>query len=80
MHTPPSPSVTDCSLCSNAARCTATSCAAAFEESTGSTWPLNIGQVYPPSPDWNAMDSCGPCRESEAGQRPYEITDAGRPI
>jgi DNA-binding PadR family transcriptional regulator len=51
---------------------------AAFEESTGGTWPLNIGQVYT---TLNRLDRDGLVRalaESEAGQRPYQITDGGR--
>ncbi len=51
---------------------------AAFEESTGATWPLNIGQVYT---TLSRLERDGLVRslpESEAGQRPYEITDAGR--
>jgi DNA-binding PadR family transcriptional regulator len=51
---------------------------AAFEESTGGTWPLNIGQVYT---TLNRLDRDGLVRalaESEGGQRPYEITDGGR--
>ncbi|TDB73661.1 PadR family transcriptional regulator [Micromonospora sp. KC723] len=51
---------------------------AAFEESTGSTWPLNIGQVYT---TLNRLERDGlvrPLPEHEGGQRPYEITDAGR--
>ncbi|WP_213454525.1 PadR family transcriptional regulator [Rhizomonospora bruguierae] len=51
---------------------------AAFEESTGGAWPLNIGQVYT---TLNRLDRDGLVRalaESEAGQRPYEITDGGR--
>ena len=51
---------------------------AAFEESTGSTWPLNIGQVYT---TLSRLERDGLVRslpESDAGQRPYEITDSGR--
>ncbi|WFE64520.1 PadR family transcriptional regulator [Micromonospora sp. WMMD714] len=51
---------------------------ASFEESTGSTWPLNIGQVYT---TLNRLERDGLVRslpEHEGGQRPYEITDAGR--
>jgi DNA-binding PadR family transcriptional regulator len=50
----------------------------AFEESTGGTWPLNIGQVYT---TLSRLERDGHVRslpESDAGQRPYEITDAGR--
>jgi DNA-binding PadR family transcriptional regulator len=48
-----------------------------FEESTGGTWPLNIGQVYT---TLSRMERDGLVRalpESDAGQRPYQITDAG---
>src|SRR5256714_10654925 len=51
---------------------------ASFEESTGGTWPLNIGQVYT---TLSRLERDGLVRalpESEAGQRPYEITPAGR--
>ena len=49
---------------------------AAFEESTGATWPLNIGQVYT---TLSRLERDGLVRalpENE-GQRPYEITDEG---
>lgn len=51
---------------------------AEFEESTGSTWPLNIGQVYT---TLNRLERDGLVRalpEHGGGQRPYEITDPGR--
>jgi DNA-binding PadR family transcriptional regulator len=51
---------------------------AEFEDSTGGTWPLNIGQVYT---TLNRLERDGlvhPLPENEGGQRPYEITDAGR--
>ena len=51
---------------------------AAFEESTGGTWPLNIGQVYT---TLSRLERDGMVRalpESDGGQRPYEITDTGR--
>jgi DNA-binding PadR family transcriptional regulator len=51
---------------------------ASFEESTGGTWPLNIGQVYT---TLSRLERDGLVRalpEVETGQRPYEITDAGR--
>ena len=51
---------------------------AAFEESTGSTWPLNIGQVYTTLARLERDGLVRPLPESEAGQRPYQITDAGR--
>jgi DNA-binding PadR family transcriptional regulator len=50
----------------------------AFEESTGGTWPLNIGQVYT---TLSRLDRDGLVRslpEHEGGQRPYEITKAGQ--
>jgi DNA-binding PadR family transcriptional regulator len=50
----------------------------AFEESTGGTWPVNIGQVYT---TLSRLERDGLVRalpESDGGQRPYEITDAGR--
>lgn len=49
-----------------------------FEESTGGTWPLNIGQVYT---TLNRLERDGLVEAlpgNEGGQRPYEITDAGR--
>jgi DNA-binding PadR family transcriptional regulator len=51
---------------------------AAFEESTGTTWPLNIGQVYT---TLSRLERDGLVRalpEGGGGQRPYEITQAGR--
>jgi DNA-binding PadR family transcriptional regulator len=51
---------------------------AAFEEATGATWPLNIGQVYT---TLGRLERDGLVRalpEAEAGQRPYEITAEGR--
>jgi DNA-binding PadR family transcriptional regulator len=51
---------------------------ATFEESTGATWPLNIGQVYT---TLSRLERDGLVRslpEEDGGQRPYEITDAGR--
>ena len=50
---------------------------AAFEESTGGTWPLNIGQVYT---TLSRLERDGLVRalpENDGGQRPYEITDRG---
>src|SRR5262245_37370864 len=50
----------------------------AFEESTGGTWPLNIGQVYTTLSrlERDAMVRALP--DGEGSQRPYEITAAGR--
>ena len=48
-----------------------------FEESTGATWPLNIGQVYT---TLSRLERDGMVRglPDDGGQRPYEITEAGR--
>jgi DNA-binding PadR family transcriptional regulator len=51
---------------------------AAFEESTGGTWPLNVGQVYTTLSRLERDGLVHPLPESSAGQRPYQITDAGR--
>lgn len=51
---------------------------AAFEESTGATWPLNIGQVYTTLARLERDDLVRPLPENDGGQRPYEITEAGR--
>ena len=51
---------------------------AEFERTTGGTWPLNIGQVYT---TLSRLERDGLVRalpENNGGQRPYEITDAGR--
>jgi DNA-binding PadR family transcriptional regulator len=50
----------------------------AFEESTGGTWPLNIGQVYTTLSRLERDELVRPLPESDAGQRSYEITDTGR--
>jgi len=50
----------------------------AFEESTGGTWPLNIGQVYTTLARLERDGLVRPLPESDAGQRPYQITEAGR--
>jgi DNA-binding PadR family transcriptional regulator len=50
----------------------------AFEQSTGGTWPLNIGQVYTTLARLERDGLVRPLPESDAGQRPYEITGAGR--
>ncbi|MEQ4300525.1 PadR family transcriptional regulator [Plantactinospora sp. B6F1] len=51
---------------------------AAFEESTGATWPLNIGQVYTTLSRLERDGLVRPLPENDGGQQPYEITDAGR--
>jgi len=51
---------------------------AAFEESTGTTWPLNIGQVYTTLARLERDGLVHPLPENDGGQRPYEITDSGR--
>ena len=51
---------------------------AAFEESTGGTWPLNVGQVYTTLSRLERDDLVRPLPANDAGQRPYEITAAGR--
>jgi DNA-binding PadR family transcriptional regulator len=51
---------------------------AAFEESTGGTWPLNIGQVYTTLSRLERDELVRPLPRSDEGQRPYELTDAGR--
>jgi DNA-binding PadR family transcriptional regulator len=51
---------------------------AEFEQATGGTWPLNIGQVYT---TLSRLERDGLVRalpESDGGQRPYEITADGR--
>lgn len=50
----------------------------AFEQTTGATWPLNIGQVYT---TLSRLERDGMVRalpEEDGGQRPYEITGTGR--
>jgi DNA-binding PadR family transcriptional regulator len=51
---------------------------AAFEESTGGTWPLNIGQVYTTLSRLERDDLVRALPEGDSGQRSYEISDAGR--
>jgi DNA-binding PadR family transcriptional regulator len=51
---------------------------AAFEDSTGGTWPLNIGQVYTTLSRLERDGLVQPLRASDAGQRPFQLTDAGR--
>jgi DNA-binding PadR family transcriptional regulator len=50
----------------------------AFEESTGGTWPLNIGQVYTTLSRLERDELVRPLPENDGGQRPYQITEAGR--
>jgi DNA-binding PadR family transcriptional regulator len=50
----------------------------AFEEATGGTWPLNIGQVYTTLSRLERDGLAEPLPASDTGQRPYSITDAGR--
>jgi DNA-binding PadR family transcriptional regulator len=50
----------------------------AFEEACGGTWSLNIGQVYTTLSRLERDDLVVALPENEAGQRPYQITDAGR--
>ncbi len=51
---------------------------AAFEESTGGTWPLNIGQVYTTLGRLERDDLVRALSEQDGGQRSYEITPTGR--
>jgi DNA-binding PadR family transcriptional regulator len=51
---------------------------AEFEESTGGTWPLNIGQVYTTLGRLERDDMVRPLPENDGGQRSYEITGSGR--
>jgi DNA-binding PadR family transcriptional regulator len=49
-----------------------------FEQATGGTWPLNIGQVYT---TLSRLERDGLVRAlpaGDGGQRPYELTEAGR--
>ena len=50
----------------------------AFEESTGGTWPLNIGQVYTTLGRLERDDLVRSLPEHDGRQRSYEITEAGR--
>jgi DNA-binding PadR family transcriptional regulator len=50
----------------------------AFEEACGGTWSLNIGQVYTTLSRLERDELVVGLPENEAGQRPYQITDAGR--
>jgi DNA-binding PadR family transcriptional regulator len=51
---------------------------AAFEESTGGTWPLNVGQVYTTLARLERDGLVRPLPANDAGQRPFEITAEGR--
>lgn len=51
---------------------------ASFERSTGATWPLNIGQVYTTLSRLERDGLVQSLPEEEGGQRPYQLTDAGR--
>ncbi|RZI81014.1 MAG: PadR family transcriptional regulator, partial [Microbacterium sp.] len=50
---------------------------AAFEERTGSTWPLNVGQVYTTLSRLERDGLVEPAGEEE-GRVLYRVTDAGR--
>jgi DNA-binding PadR family transcriptional regulator len=50
----------------------------AFEDTTGGTWPLNIGQVYTTLSRLERDGLVRPLPENDAGQRPYQIAGAGR--
>ena len=49
-----------------------------FEHATGGTWPLNIGQVYTTLARLERDGMVRALPENDGGQRPYEITAAGR--
>lgn len=49
-----------------------------FEESTGGTWPLNIGQVYTTLDRLQDQGFVSDLGIDDNGQRHYEITDLGR--
>jgi DNA-binding PadR family transcriptional regulator len=51
---------------------------AEFEESTGATWPLNIGQVYSTLARLERDALVEPVAGGDESQRLYAITDAGR--
>jgi DNA-binding PadR family transcriptional regulator len=51
---------------------------AEFEEATGGTWPLNIGQVYTTLARLERDGLVRALPESDSGQRPYEITGDGK--
>ena len=50
---------------------------AEFEQATGGTWPLNIGQVYTTLARLERDELVRALPESDGGQRPYELTGAG---
>ena len=50
----------------------------ALEEACGGTWSLNIGQVYTTLSRLERDEMVRPLPEGDGGQRPYQITDAGR--
>jgi len=49
-----------------------------FEECTGGTWPLNVGQVYTTLGRLERDGLVAPSGEDDAGHVYYEITDQGR--
>ncbi|MFJ3922531.1 PadR family transcriptional regulator [Streptomyces sp. NPDC090022] len=49
-----------------------------FESRTGSTWPLNVGQVYTTLARLERDGLVAPGGEDDAGHTLYTITDAGR--
>ncbi|MEV8532170.1 PadR family transcriptional regulator [Streptomyces sp. NPDC051211] len=49
-----------------------------FESRTGSTWPLNVGQVYTTLARLERDGLVAPGGEDDAGHTLYAITDAGR--
>jgi DNA-binding PadR family transcriptional regulator len=51
---------------------------AAFEESVGGTWSLNIGQVYTTLSRLERDEYVLALPENDGGQRPYDITGDGR--
>jgi DNA-binding PadR family transcriptional regulator len=49
-----------------------------FDATTGSTWPLNVGQVYTTLARLERDGLVTPGEEDDEGRVPYSITDAGR--
>jgi DNA-binding PadR family transcriptional regulator len=49
-----------------------------FEERTGSTWPLNVGQVYTTLARLERDGLVTPAGEDDQGHPVYAVTDAGR--